>query len=469
MRLTKIVASISDLRCDVEFIRSLYDAGMNVARINTAHISPESARMVIGNIRKVSNKIATLIDTKGPEIRTYRMTAPMEVKKGQTVNLSGYFPEEGEDQILVTYDHFQDILNPGNRILIDDGDIELTVVEKKDYLICRVENDGIIKNNKSINLPGVSVELPSVTDKDRQFIEFAIENQMDFIAHSFVRNKEDVLEVQKILDEYRSPIKIIAKIENLDGVKNIEEILDYAYGIMIARGDLGIEIAAEKLPGIQRKLIMKAIEKKKPVIVATQMLHSMIEHPRPTRAEVTDIANAVYSRTDALMLSGETAYGKYPLEAVRMMARIAEETEMSYDSRNDIIMPPVENEIQAYLAEAAIKASNELPAKAIIATTTTGRTSRYLSAYRGTVPVFAKCHSMRLVREMALSFGVFPSYLEIKKNKFKIEKASISSLAQNRSIGKDDLIIYVGGRFGQDAGASFIEISTVDKFKVEPS
>ena len=201
MRLTKIVASISDLRCDVEFIRSLYDAGMNVARINTAHISPESARMVIGNIRKVSNKIATLIDTKGPEIRTYRMTAPMEVKKGQTVNLSGYFPEEGEDQILVTYDHFQDILNPGNRILIDDGDIELTVVEKKDYLVCRVENDGIIKNNKSINLPGVSVELPSVTDKDRQFIEFAIENQMDFIAHSFVRNKEDVLEVQKILDE----------------------------------------------------------------------------------------------------------------------------------------------------------------------------------------------------------------------------------------------------------------------------
>jgi pyruvate kinase len=469
MRLTKIVASISDLRCDVDFIRQLYHAGMNVARINTAHITTESAWMVINNIRKVSNKIAILIDTKGPEIRTQSLEVPMVVKKGDIVHVSGDPSCSGVNKLKVSYDRLKDTLVIGNKLLIDDGDIEMTVVDKKDCLVCRVENDGIIKNNKSINVPGVSIELPSVTTKDIRFIEFAIQNGLDFVAHSFVRNKQDVIEVQEILDKHNSPIKIIAKIENLDGVRNIDEIFDYAYGIMIARGDLGIEIAAEKLPGIQRNLIKKAIERKKPVIVATQMLHSMIEHPRPTRAEVNDVANAVFSRTDALMLSGETAYGKYPVESIRTMARIAEETELSCDNRNDVTLPPVENEIQAYLAEAAIKASNELPARAIIATTTTGRTSRYLASYRGTLPVYAKCHSMHVVRQMALSFGVFPSFLEIKKNKFKIEKAAISSLVNNNSISKDNLIIYVGGRFGEDAGASFMEISTVDKFRVEPS
>ncbi len=299
------------------------------------------------------------------------------------------------------------------------------------------------------------------------FIRFAVENELDFIAHSFVRNREDVLEVQKILDELGSPIKIIAKIENAEGVKNIDEILDHAYGIMIARGDLGIEIPAEKLPTIQRMLIRKAVQRKKPVIVATQMLHSMIEHPRPTRAEVNDVAHAVYSRTDAVMLSGETAYGKYPEEAILMMSRIAEEIESSQDQRTDITLPPVENEIQAYFAESAIRASNELPVKAIVATTTTGRTSRYLAAYRGDKPVYAKCHSMRVVREMALSYGVFPTYLEIKRNKFKIEKAAINSLVKSGELSKEDLIIYVGGRFGEDAGATFIEISTVDKLGVE--
>lgn len=468
MRLTKIVASISDLRCDVDFIRNLYEAGMNVARINTAHITPETALQVIRNIRKVSNKIAILIDTKGPEVRTSKLAEPIVVKKGDILKVSGKFAASEEDRLLVTYDKFQDNVEPGNRILIDDGDISLLVTEKTDHLICTVENDGVIKNNKSVNVPGITIELPSVTHKDRMFIEFAIENQLDFIAHSFVRNRQDVLDVQDILDQHNSPIKIIAKIENLDGINNIDEILDQAYGIMIARGDLGIEVPSEKLPGIQRKLIKKSIEFKKPVIVATQMLHTMIDHPRPTRAEVNDIANAVYSRTDALMLSGETAYGKYPVEAVKTMARIAEETEMSYD-RNDVAFPSLKNEIQVYLAEAAIKASNELPANAIIATTTTGRTSRYLAAFRGTVPVYAVCHSMRVVREMALSFGVFPSFLEIKKNKFKIEKAAISLLAQKKVLSKDDLIVYVGGRFGQDAGASFIEISTVDKFKIEPA
>ncbi len=467
MRLTKIVATVSDLKCDVAFLRMLADAGMNVARLNTAHITEESAAMVIGNIRKVSNKIAILIDTKGPEIRTWQVETPMEVHAGDLIRVSGRFSCSGEKMLAVNYDLLQDKLEPGDKILIDDGDIELTVVEKGECLLCRVENDGVIKNNKSINLPGVVVKLPSVSGKDKVFIKFAAENDIDFIAHSFVRNKEDVMEVQHLLDELGSPIKIIAKIENAEGVRNIDEILDHAYGIMIARGDLGIEIPAEKLPNIQRMLIRKAVESKKPVIVATQMLHSMIEHPRPTRAEVNDVAHAVFSRTDAIMLSGETAYGKYPGEAILMMSRIAEEIESSKDQRTDITLPPVENEIQAYFAEAAFRASYELPARAIVATTTTGRTSRYLAAYRGEKPVYAKCHSMRVVREMALSYGVFPSYLEIKKNKFKIEKAAISSLLKSGSLQKEDLIIYVGGRFGEDAGATFMEISTVEKFRVE--
>jgi len=445
----------------------LADAGMNVARLNTAHITEESALKVISHIRKVSNKIAILLDTKGPEIRTSGVDPVMEVHQGEMIRVSGRFSCSGAQRLAVNYDHLQEKLEPGDRILIDDGEIELTVVEKGDCLLCRVENDGVIKNNKSINLPGVAIKLPSVSEKDRLFIRFAMANDIDFIAHSFVRNREDVLEVQKLLDEAGSQIKIIAKIENAEGVRNIDEILDHAYGIMIARGDLGIEIPAEKLPNIQRMLIRKAVERKKPVIVATQMLHSMIEHPRPTRAEVNDVAHAVFSRTDAIMLSGETAYGKYPEEAIRMMTRIAGEIESSKDQRTDITLPPVENEIQAYFAEAAIRASNELPVRAIVATTTTGRTSRYLAAYRGDKPVFAKCHAMRVVREMALSYGVFPSYLEIKKNKFKIEKAAISSLLKSGHLQKEDLIIYIGGRFGEDAGATFMEISPVEKFKVE--
>lgn len=467
MRLTKIVATVSDRKCDVGFLRMLADAGMNVARLNTAHITEESAGQVIGNIRKVSNKIAILIDTKGPEIRTTGVDPEMNVKQGDLIRVSGHFSCSGERNLAVNYEFLQDNLEPGHKILIDDGEIELTVMEKGECLLCKVENDGTIKNNKSINLPGVAIQLPSVTGKDRRFIRFAAENDIDFIAHSFVRNKEDVLEVQHLLDEVGSQIKIIAKIEDAEGVRNIDEILDHAYGIMIARGDLGIEIPAEKLPNIQRMLIRKAVERKKPVIVATQMLHSMIEHPRPTRAEVNDVAHAVFSRTDAIMLSGETAYGKYPEEAIKTMSRIAEEIETSQDQRNDITLPPVENEIQAYFAEAAIRASNELPVKAIVATTTTGRTSRYLAAYRGDKPVYAKCHSMRVVREMALSYGVIPSYLEMKKNKFKIEKAAISSLLKSGNLELDDLIVYVGGRFGENAGASFMEISTLEKFKVD--
>ncbi|NCB06977.1 MAG: pyruvate kinase [Bacteroidia bacterium] len=464
MRQTKIVATISDQRCEKEFIHSLFNAVMNVARINTAHITPESGKKMVENIRAVSNTIAILIDTKGPEIRTCKLQSDTEVTKGQTITISYKSCQTEWLNICVTYPNIVDDLKEGNRILIDDGDVEITVIEKrKEYLLCRIENSGIIKNRKSINIPGVEINLPSVSEKDKEFIEFAIENKLDFIAHSFVRNKNDILEVQKILDAHLNPIKIISKIENMDGVNNIEEILEHSYGIMVARGDLGIELPAEQIPTVQRNLVRKAILQKKPVIIATQMLHTMIEHPRPTRAEVSDIASAIYSRADAIMLSGETAYGKYPVEAIETMVRIANEVEPDRDKRYDVILPPIKNEIPAYLAHSAIRAAKELNPQAIVTSTTTGRTARYLSAYRSDIPVYAKCLSERVMRELALSFGVFPTYLEMRKNRMKIQNACIKSLLDDGIVRSDDLLIYVGGRFGVYTGASFIEVSTADK------
>jgi pyruvate kinase len=469
MRQTKIVATISDQRCDVDFIKSLYEAGMNVARINTAHISKESGKKLVNNIRSVSDKIAILIDTKGPEIRTCTTQNELQVKAGQIITISHKRVKSANPHICVNYDHFVSDLREGDRILVDDGDVGITVTEKKrSYLLCRIENSGTIKSNKSMNVPGVEIHLPSLSEKDREFILFAIENELDFIAHSFVRNKKDIQEVQKILDEHNSSIKIIAKIENLEGVNNIDEILQSAYGIMVARGDLGIELPAEQIPTVQRNLIRKAIIEKKPVIIATQMLHSMIEHPRPTRAEVGDVASAIYARTDAIMLSGETAYGKYPVEAIEMMVKIAREVEPDRDKRYDVILPPIKNEIPAYLAQSAMRAARELNPVAIVTSTTTGKTARYLSAYRSTTPVLAKCHSQQVVRQLALSFGVYASYLPTKKNKLKIQMAAIQSLIKEKTIQKEDLVIYIGGRFGEDAGASFIEISSAEKLLLDP-
>ena len=253
MRKTKIVATISDQRCDKEFITSLFNAGMNVARINTAHVNTESAKMMIRNIRDVSNSIAILIDTKGPEIRTCKTQNQVDVVKGQEVVFSFSKIKTDLQNVCVNYKEFVHALNEGDNILIDDGEIKCTVLKKhKDHLLCKVENSGTIKNNKSVNIPGVEVKLPSISDKDKEFIDFACENEIDFIAHSFVRNKQDVLEVQKLLDAKGSQIKIIAKIENLAGVNNIDEILEVAYGIMVARGDLGIELPAERIPTVQR-------------------------------------------------------------------------------------------------------------------------------------------------------------------------------------------------------------------------
>lgn len=464
---TKIVATISDQRCEVDFIDSLYKAGMNVVRLNSAHMNDEGFKRVVNNTRTVSNRIALLMDTKGPEVRTTITKEPIKFKTKELVKVIGNPNQETTHEcICVSYVNFVKDVEVGTEMLIDDGDLDLRVIEKhEDYLVCEVENDATLGSRKSVNVPGVRINLPSLTEKDRKNILFCIENDLDFIAHSFVRNKQDVLDIQRILDEHNSPIKIIAKIENQEGVDNIDDILEVTYGVMIARGDLGIEVAAEKIPSIQRMIIRKCVEVKKPVIVATQMLHSMINNPRPTRAEVTDIANAIYYRTDALMLSGETAYGKYPLEAVETMTKVAREAEKSKLSANDIRVPIEGNDLDvtSFLAKQAVKSSSKLHVKAIITDSHTGRTARYLAAFRGTPTVYAICYNERVMRLLALSYGVWAAYQPWNDSRRNYFFEALHELKKSGRLTRNDMVAYLSGSFGEGGGTSFLEINNVGK------
>jgi len=462
---TKIVATISDRTCTPQFIKSLFDEGMDVVRMNTAHQSPEQALKVIQDVRQVSNKIALLLDTKGPEVRTVKTDKEIKVITGQKINIKGDPTKESTNEcIYVSYPGFVKDVPENSKILIDDGSIELKVIKKEsDILICEATNEGLIKGRKSVNVPNVSFNLPSVSERDKEFIQLAIEQDIDFIAHSFVRNKEDVIEIQKILDKQKSNIKIIAKIENQQGVDNIDEILDHVYGVMVARGDLAVEIPYEKIPGIQRMLIQKCIEGRKPVIIATQMLQSMIDNPRPTRAEVSDVANAVYSNADAMMLSAETANGNYPIEAVCTMAKIAMEVEQSKEPFHEIPVHVLNNPTTAYLCKSAVKGAIRLNAKAIIADSTSGRTLRALAAYRGSRPIFAQCYSKRTVREMALCYGVIPDFMELKETSHEFLLEALTSLINKHTFEPDDLIVVAAGNFGRSMGVSYIEIGTVEK------
>ncbi|MDR2955688.1 MAG: pyruvate kinase [Prevotella sp.] len=470
---TKIVATISDMRCDVDFVKSLYEAGINVVRMNSAHMTEEGFVKVMTNVRAVSSLIGIMMDTKGPEIRT-TATATGEkivVKTGDKLKVIGDLNTlSTPEQVSVSYPSIVKDVPVGSMLLIDDGETGLKVIDKTaDYLLCEVQNDGTIGSRKSVNIPGVSVNLPSITAKDRRSIEIAIENKADFIAHSFVRHKQDVLDVQKILDEYNSPIKIIAKIENQEGVDNIDEIYQTAYGVMVARGDLGIEVPQENIPAIQRLLIRKAVEYKKPVIVATQMLHTMIENPRPTRAEVTDIANAVYYGTDAVMLSGETAYGKYPLEAVKAMAQICATTEQSKLDEKAIPVPFKDEEYDttSFLSKQAVKAATQLGLTAIITDSYTGRTARTIAAFRSRCPVYAMCCSEEIARQLSVCYGINARYQEstgytTHQHKQYFLKA-LNGLLDKGLIRKEDTVAYLSGSFGEGKGTSFLEINGVGR------
>ena len=467
LKKTKIVASISDLRCEEDFIRDLFNAGMNVVRMNTAHASREGFEKLIANVRKVSNRIAILMDTKGPEVRTTDLAGgePIAFTTGDRVKVTGNPGKEtNRECISVSYTNFVHDLNVGETILIDDGDLELSVIAKDEAaneLTCEVKNEATLGNHKSVNVPGVRINLPSLTEKDRNNILYAIEKDIDFIAHSFVRNKQDVLEIRKILHEHNSRIKIIAKIENQEGVDNIDEIIEVADGIMVARGDLGIEVPQERIPGIQRVLIRKCVMARKPVIVATQMLHTMIKNPRPTRAEVTDIANAIYYRTDALMLSGETAYGKYPVEAVKTMAKIAAQAEIDKLSENDIPIPLEDNcDVTEFLAKQAVKATEKMNIGAIITDSFSGYTARNLAAFRGKNPVLAICYNEKTMRHLALSYGVEAIYMPEQPNGQAYYFAALHKLLQDGVIRENEMVAYLSGG-KQGTHTSYLEINQV--------
>jgi len=466
-RKTKIVATISDRNCDPLFIEELYRAGMDVVRLNTAHQTHEDALKVIENVREVSEHIAILIDTKGPEIRTCNAGEPLKVIHGDSIRIKGAPGETSlGDIICVTYAHFVKDVPVGSSILIDDGSIALTVkASDGEFLTCFVENDGVIHGKKSINIPSVHVKLPALSEKDKGFIRFAADNGVDFIAHSFVRHSADVQAVQKILDEKQSRIKIIAKIENSQGVENLDDILGYAYGIMIARGDLAVEVPAERIPLVQKEMVKKCIERRRPVIVATQMLHSMMESPRPTRAEVSDVANACLDHADALMLSGETATGDYPVIAVKTMAKIAEAVESDRSTFIDVPYT-IKNKVTAYLAKAAVKASMRLNTRAIVADSMSGNTIRSIAAYRGDNVIYAQVYDRRVMRELALSFGVKAAFIQRSEASSQPIRQAIFRLTCENCFSPQDLITVLAGNFGEKHGASYIEISAADSFKI---
>ena len=468
-KFTKIVATVSDRRCDVDFIKQLAENGLNVVRMNSAHIQREGFQRIVNNVRAVSDRIGILMDTKGPEIRTTTNVDDenLSFSAGDKVCVTGA-PDELSDKqnIHLSYPDIANDVKAGMHLLIDDGELDFLIdsIDGK-TLRCTALNDGELGSRKSVNIPGASIKLPSLTQRDIQNIGYAIEMGVDFIAHSFVRSRQDVLDIQKILDANNSPIKIISKIENQEGIDNIDEILEVSYGIMIARGDLGIEVPAERIPVLQRQLISKCVNAHKPVIVATQMLHTMISNPRPTRAEVSDIANAVFQRADALMLSGETAYGKYPVEAISTMSKIIKETEMSLSSRKDAVNHTLfcrdTADVTTFLAHGAVDAQYEIGAKAIVTDSYTGRTARYIASFRGISPTLAICYRPNVPRLLALSYGVYPMYQKQETSSRAYLYNGLEHLIELNIITPDDKIAYLGGGFGEGKGTTFLEINRV--------
>ncbi len=452
---TKIVATVSSLNSSVELLRKLYDAGMNVARLNTAHMTIEEAAAIVRNIRDVSDQIGIMIDTKGPNVRTSDLSAPMELKLAQTVLVSGNPVPDG-DGFRVNYARFAEEVKIGQRIVVDDGAVELEVVGRNpEKLLCRVTHAGTVYDKKSVNVPDAALRTPALTRKDREFVDFAVANQLDFIAHSFVRDRDDVMALQSILDTHDSSISIIAKIENRQGVNNLSDILDVAAGVMVARGDLGIEIPLEEVPLIQKNIIYECMRRHKQVITATQMLQSMIHASRPTRAEVSDIANAVLDGTDAVMLSGETAQGDYPVESVAMMSRIIRQTEASPDNLFTRLnrIDDADNPVRGCIVHSVMEASKTLPVQSVICNTGSGRSCNLCSAYRGKVPIFGLTYRPNVARRLSLTYGVQPEVMEYVEDPHHLLKASLRYLLEKNRIKSDDLVAVLG-RFSPESSST---------------
>ena len=438
-KLTKIMCTISDANCDVTLLKSLYENGMNIVRLNTAHQTLDSTLHTIKNIRQVSDDIAILLDTKGPEVRTTQITKDIPVSTGQIVKISGQ-PEDNQT-IAVNYKEFAKYVPEGCKILMDDGILEFTVIQKdQNHLVCKAENDGVLKDKKTVNVPGVHLNVPSLAPMDPDYIKFAIDNNLDFIAHSFVRNKEDILAVQEILDQHDSPIKIIAKIESKESIANLQDIIEHSFGVIVARGDLGVEIPVEHVPLVQKEIIQTCRKLNKPVIIATHMLESMINHPRATRAEISDIANAILDGADALTLSGETAYGKYPVQAVQQMARIARHITSQKESNGNIAAGT--KTVTDFILKKAIDASIELPVKIIFDISDEISFSQKLSALRGHVPLFKLCKTAQQARLLAGHYGILPLICTGENQQHSIKKILTERLEANL-LKKDNLFLVI--------------------------
>lgn len=472
MRKTKIICTIGPASNNEPMLEKLMLAGMNVARFNFSHGSHEEQKGKFDRVVKVRQKlglpVATLLDTKGPEIRLCDFEkGKVELKAGQTFTLTTREVMGTEDMVSITYKNLKNDVSVGSRILIDDGLIEM-FVEKIDGedIVCKVANGGFVSDKKGVNVPGAILSMPFISDKDRADIEFGIKLGFDFIACSFARTKEDILEVRKILDAHNSDMRIIAKIENMQGIDNLEEIISVSDGIMVARGDMGVEVPMEEVPILQKHMIKKAVEQGKHVITATQMLESMIHNPRPTRAEATDIANAIYDGTTAIMLSGETAAGAYPEEAVKTMARIAEKTEGSIDylGRMTKMGLPADPDISAAISYAACTTAMEIHAAAIITVTMTGGTALTVAKHKPDCPIIGCAIRQRVTKQLNLAWGVKPLLI---KEAESAEELFVDAVREAKLAGYvkkgDKVVITAGVPLGVCGMTNMIRVVEVDE------
>lgn len=470
MRRTKIVCTIGPSSDSVETIKMMIESGMNVARLNFSHGIHEEHAVRVGAVRQAAGELGTVVaimlDTKGPEIRTGVIEGDkITLSAGKRIVLTTEEIKGNSERLSVSYQGLPQDIRPGSRILLADGLIELQAISVEGTeILCNIVNGGEIGSRKNVHLPGVNVNLPAVTDKDVSDIKFAVEQGFDFIAASFIRSAADVIAVKRVLEQNNSDIQIIAKIENHQGVENIDEILKVADGIMVARGDMGVDIATEEVPLIQKMIIQKCNRVGKPVITATQMLESMINNPRPTRAEATDVANAIFDGTDAIMLSGETAAGKHPVEAVQMMDRIAVRTERALGfeellGRKEI--SPLQTVTDA-ISHATCSTALNLGAKAIITSTKSGHTARMVSKYRPKSRIIAVTPKMDVVRRLSLIWGVMPLLVaETSGTDEMIAAATQASLAANLITGGDLVVITAGIPVGVPGTTNMLKVHIV--------
>jgi pyruvate kinase len=468
MRKTKIVCTIGPVSESEDMICQLVTEGMNVARLNFSHGDHVEHKRRIDAIKRVRDKlqipVAIMLDTKGPEVRLgYFKDGKADLEKGQKFTLTTRDIQGDSTQCSITYKELPNEVSFDSRILIADGVIELKVLDKNETdVICQVVNGGTLGDRKNVNIPGATSKLPAITAKDISDLVFGVENDVDFVAASFIRKAADVLEIRKILEENGGKhIQIIAKIENQEGVDNLKDILRVCDGLMVARGDLGVEIPTEEIPMIQKHLIRSANEVGKPVITATQMLDSMIRNPRPTRAEVTDVANSIIDGTDAIMLSGETAAGKYPIEAVRTMSSIAERTERELDYGKSLQgFSGRKITIASAISHSSCTTAFELQAAAIITPTQSGSTARMVSRFRPRAPIIATTSEKDVMRKLCLSFGVYPvnvPYLEVTDD---IIDRAVNAAVEAKLVNSGDLVVITAG-IGAAGSTNLIKVHIV--------